>query len=442
MIGSEAPPAAAQGAAGPLEITTTALPAAETSEHLDIALEASGGATPYEWQSIVLPPGVTVTVGGVLEGTPSTTGTEVVAVSVVDAAGARASTTLPLVVAAGPAVAATVLPEGQVGRSYSVQLEATGGRLPYTWIVPHGGIPGGLVLSSSGVLSGRPGRAGRYRIDLGVSDALGAVGRLGFTLDVLPAPPPPEGYVTVDAAGRSTSVGLVAPSSAARLGGSTVAVAAEPSGAGYWTVNSIGVVHAVGAAPFHGSVGRRYLDSPVVGIAAPPGGTGYWVASSLGHVYGFGADRSLGSVPDRALRGRIVGIAAATHGRGYWLASSAGQVFAFGSARAASRSPVQRLMTGLVAIAAATTTDGYWVVDAAGRVEGVGGVGPEPARSAGAVGRVVSMAAVPATSGTGYWLLASSGAVYAFGAASVVPSVTASPSALPVVPLRGIAGAR
>ncbi|HUY31046.1 MAG TPA: Ig domain-containing protein [Acidimicrobiales bacterium] len=430
----------------PLTIATTALPPAETGEHLSVALLATGGTPPYTWEPVVLPPGLTLSRGGVLGGTPSATGSQEVDVTVVDATDTRVSAAFVLSVGAGPVVTAMTLPQGQVGQPYSVTLAATGGTAPYTWIVPHGGIPGGLVLASSGVLSGRPGRAGRYRIDLGVSDALGAVGRLGFTLVVLPPLPPPpplQGYVTVDAAGRTDSVGLVAASSRARLGGSTVAVAVEPSGAGYWTVNSVGTVHAFGAAPFHGSVGRRYLDAPIVGIAARPGGAGYWVASATGHVYGFGADRTLGSVPAHELRGTIVGIAAADHGRGYWLASSTGQVFAFGTARSAGIGRVTRFPGGIVAIAAATVSDGFYVVSATGRVQGAGGAGPAPARSGRVVGRVVGIAVPPAAAGPGYWLLSQTGAVYAFGAA-VVETTGAPPPAgtVPVVPPRGIAGAR
>ncbi len=431
----------------PLAIATTSLPAVETGEHLAIPLRATGGKPPYSWQSAPLPPGVTLGSGGVLTGAPTVAGTAEVAVTALDATGARATATFALVVGPGPVVTTTALPEAQAEQPYSTTLTATGGTPPYTWIVPYGGIPGGLVLSSSGVLSGRPGRAGRYRIDLGVSDAVGGVGRLGFTLVVLPSPtppppPPPQGYVTVDAAGRTTTSGMVAPASTARTPGSTVAVAAEPSGAGYWTVSTTGAVHAFGAAPFHGSVGRRYLDARIVGIAARPGGAGYWVVSAVGHVYGFGADHSLGSLPPGSLEGTVVGIAAALHGRGYWIATSSGQVFGFGTARGAMTSPVMQLPGGIVGIAASTTGDGFYVVDASGVVEGVGAASVQPGRSGPVVGTVVGIAVPPATTGPGYWLLTSTGAVLAYGAASVPPAGARSTPAPLTVPPRGIAGAR
>lgn len=54
-----------------------------------------------------------------------------------------------------PVITTTSLPSGTVGINYSATLQATGGTPPYTsWSAT--GLPGGLTLSSSGVLSGKP----------------------------------------------------------------------------------------------------------------------------------------------------------------------------------------------------------------------------------------------------------------------------------------------
>jgi hypothetical protein len=403
-LGASAAAAAANGDPQ-LLVTTTSLPAIETGQPLAIQLAASGGTPPYQWVPGSLPAGVTITSGGLLGGEATATGSEPVRVSVVDADNQRVSATLQLQVASGPSIATSALPGGEVGKGYSFQLAEVNGVAPFTWSVPKGGLPGGLVLSSSGLLSGRPGVAGTATIELAVTDGTGSSAEAALAITVLAPPPPPEGYVSVDAAGQAVSVGLVVRSSPAHLAGKTVGVAVEPSGAGYWTVTSVGKVHAVGAARGLGSVARRDLEGMVVGIAAPIGGTGYWIVSSTGHVYGFGSARSLGSVPQtgpHALRGRVVGIAATTLGRGYWIVSSTGQVYGFGSAR------------------------------------------PLPASAGAATGTVVGIASAPSVAGAGYWVLTRAGAIFAYGAAREIATSPPQPVGGPPgpVPSAGLAGAR
>lgn len=55
-------------------------------------------------------------------------------------------------------VTTTSLPNGQVGVAYSVQLQGSGGQLPYSWSLENGSaaLPAGLSLSSSGIISGIP----------------------------------------------------------------------------------------------------------------------------------------------------------------------------------------------------------------------------------------------------------------------------------------------
>ena len=63
------------------------------------------------------------------------------------------------------------LPDGEVGSSYSIQLNASGGQPPYHWYLPGGTAslpPGTMNLSDSGILSGTPSTAGTYNFTLGV----------------------------------------------------------------------------------------------------------------------------------------------------------------------------------------------------------------------------------------------------------------------------------
>ena len=66
------------------------------------------------------------------------------------------------------------LPAGEVGKSYSTDLSATGGTAPYTFSVSAGDLPGGLQLDrTSGALTGTPSTGGRFEFTVRVTDALG-----------------------------------------------------------------------------------------------------------------------------------------------------------------------------------------------------------------------------------------------------------------------------
>jgi hypothetical protein len=68
-------------------------------------------------------------------------------------------TFLPIrnIIASDPLLVTTAsLPDGEVGKSYSQSLSATGGTLPYTWSIIQGNLPSGLTLDSKGLISGIP----------------------------------------------------------------------------------------------------------------------------------------------------------------------------------------------------------------------------------------------------------------------------------------------
>lgn len=96
------------------------------------------------------------------------------------------SVALPLLV-----LPAQTLPTATVGVPYSHQLMATGGTLPHTWsaILILLGLPPGLTLSPSGVLSGTPTTAGTPSFTVQVQDAGTPVQMVSRTLSVtiLPA---------------------------------------------------------------------------------------------------------------------------------------------------------------------------------------------------------------------------------------------------------------
>jgi sugar lactone lactonase YvrE len=88
--------------AATLTIATSSLPAGRQVSTYSATLAASGGTAPYHWSATgSLPPGLSLSPGGVLSGTPTATGTSSVTFKVTDSAtptSASATATLPLTV--------------------------------------------------------------------------------------------------------------------------------------------------------------------------------------------------------------------------------------------------------------------------------------------------------------------------------------------------------
>jgi len=72
-----------------------------------------------------------------------------------------------------PTITTTTLPNGTVGTAYSQTLTATGDA-PITWSVASGALPGGLSLSSAGVISGTPTTANTFSFTLRAANAAGS----------------------------------------------------------------------------------------------------------------------------------------------------------------------------------------------------------------------------------------------------------------------------
>ena len=62
------------------------------------------------------------------------------------------------------------LPAAAEGSPYSQTLTAAGGTLPYSWSIAGGSLPGGLELSTTGVISGNPSTSGTFNFTVRVSD--------------------------------------------------------------------------------------------------------------------------------------------------------------------------------------------------------------------------------------------------------------------------------
>lgn len=91
------------------------------------------------------------------------------------------------------------LPVGTVGVTYSAQLSAINGVLPYSWSIIAGALPAGLTLDIDGLISGTPTTAGVPYFTVEVTDAEGTTDTEELYLEIVTAatpPPPPPGGTT------------------------------------------------------------------------------------------------------------------------------------------------------------------------------------------------------------------------------------------------------
>ncbi len=84
--------------------------------------------------------------------------------------------------------------------------------------------------------------------------------------------------------------------------------AANPIGAGYWIVDSLGRVTARGAAKWFGNAPPG-LFAPVVGIVPTADGNGYWLVAKDGGIFAFGDAPYFGNDRGTLSQGSVVGVA-------------------------------------------------------------------------------------------------------------------------------------
>jgi sugar lactone lactonase YvrE len=173
--GIQTPPAAATT----LVIGTSSLPDGVVGIGYNATLSAYGGTAGYAWilNSGELPPGLTLSSGGLISGTPTTEGTYYFIVRV-DSGDQFDTQQYSIIINPTSApqplqITTTSLPSGVQGYSYGATLEATGGVWPRTWSLAGGSLPPGLSLDSGGVISGTPTAEGTSSFTVRVRDKSG-----------------------------------------------------------------------------------------------------------------------------------------------------------------------------------------------------------------------------------------------------------------------------
>lgn len=157
-----------------LIITTTELPNGAVGAAYNQSILVSNGVAPFSYviQTGVLPPGLTMSgATGIISGVPTGSGLYGFSVLIADSVGASGSVNLSIWIPSSPSIANSSLPAGYVGIPYFADVSGSGGAAPYGFIITAGSLPSGLVLATTGGISGTPTVAGSFPLTIEVYDA-------------------------------------------------------------------------------------------------------------------------------------------------------------------------------------------------------------------------------------------------------------------------------
>jgi len=170
----------------PMAVTPVTVPVAEVGHAIKpFTLAPTGGRAPYAPTVTGQPEWLTFDPTAGFSGTPEAAGTFPFQVAFKDAYGNQVTANLSLVVKAKVAAKTTKLLATKVGKTYRIVLRSTGGVAPLTWRVTSGKFPVGIRLDrKTGVLSGKPRKAGTYPLTFTVTDKLGETSEVSLRLNV------------------------------------------------------------------------------------------------------------------------------------------------------------------------------------------------------------------------------------------------------------------
>lgn len=164
-----------------LSITTPHLPGGVVNQAYSpsqIKTAGGQGAITLNVASGTLPPGLNLSSSGLISGTPTTAGNYSFTVKATDSCtGGPQSFQVTFALLVNPAPCPVLssitasLPAGTAGQAYSQQIQTSGGQGIITLGPSSVGLPPGLILSSSGLISGTPTKAGNYSFGIKAMDS-------------------------------------------------------------------------------------------------------------------------------------------------------------------------------------------------------------------------------------------------------------------------------
>jgi hypothetical protein len=132
--------------------------------------------------------GLSLSPAGVLSGKPTTKGTSSFSVRVTDSAGATTTKSFTVTINDVVSITTTTLRQWTINAAgYNQSISGTGGTGALAFSVSLGSLPGGLALSSSGALTGKPTAASSFTFTVKAMDSVGASSTADFTLVIHPA---------------------------------------------------------------------------------------------------------------------------------------------------------------------------------------------------------------------------------------------------------------
>jgi putative Ig domain-containing protein len=131
-------------------------------------------------------------------------------------------------------VTTTTLPAGTVGTAYpSTQLTATGGTNTYTWAITSGALPGGLNLSTGGLISGTPTASSTFGFNVTATDGNGQPASRTLSITIAPnggggGGPTTTTPTTTTSTTSTTTTTLAGTTTTTLPSGTTTTVATKP----------------------------------------------------------------------------------------------------------------------------------------------------------------------------------------------------------------------
>lgn len=159
---------------GAVFISTTSLPGGTAGIPYSQPIVATGGVTPYAFtiNSGNLPPGLSLSSGGTILGTPTTGGNYSFTVRVTEQVGTNDSRAFSITIGQALSILTNSFSPGIEGANYAEAVIAEGGYPPYRFSLVDDPPPG-MTLLPNGFFSGTPSRSGSYTVRVRVEDSGG-----------------------------------------------------------------------------------------------------------------------------------------------------------------------------------------------------------------------------------------------------------------------------